>query len=342
MTTTIFFGSAKLGDITGEQIRRALARLGLGEPISYRRTPDGVAGQTLFVSASSGEYVLKGNPLYEGQFVEERFFANELSKRTNVPVPVPYRIDETDDIFGWSYAVMPRLPGRHINESSFRAERNREDEARIAELLAASLSDMHGWKAPCYGEYDPARGVVRPFESSYKTWLYERIRYWLEDAKTYSVIEKSDEEWVERVLADAEEAFDRMRAPTFVMGDFKPENVLVRRSANGWELSGAFDFTASYFGDGPADLPRMIVYYMDDGEEELARRFVASYYRRCEEKEAFAERLKVHMLHQRVLDWGCAKAIGRVDWDPALPFARWAERYTEAVAEWASLCMREA
>jgi len=44
----------------------------------------------------------------------------------------------------------------------------------------------------------------------------------------------------------------------------------------------------------------------------------------------FKERFKVHMLHQRILDWGCAKAINPVTWDKNLSFSQWAETYTEA------------
>ncbi|WP_269082978.1 hypothetical protein [Sporosarcina globispora] len=37
------------------------------------------------------------------------------------------------------------------------------------------------------------------------------------------------------------------------------------------------------------------------------------------------------MLHQRILDWGCAKAIGMVMWDDDLPFSNWAAKYTDTV-----------
>jgi hygromycin-B 7''-O-kinase len=332
LTTEIFFSSNKLGEVTNEQLQLMLNRFDLGKLISFEKTQKGVGNQTLFVTSSLGEYVLKGNPLYEGQFIEEKFYVDNLLRRTKLPVPDPYLIDELEDIFGWSYSIMPRFTGRHFNESGFEAELSREDKQQIAELLARSLCEMHQWKAEVYGEFNPKRQNILPFKGPYKTWLYNRIRYWLEDAKKYSVITNGDAGWVENLLADSEEAFDGLHSPNFVMGDFKAENILVQQNSDGWKLSGIFDFTTGYFGDGVADLPRMIAMYLENGEEELAKRFISIYYNHTEAKEAFLERFRVHMLHQRVLDWGCAKAINNVTWDNNLSFSQWAERYTESAA----------
>ncbi|WP_260412654.1 hypothetical protein [Alkalihalobacillus sp. TS-13] len=35
------------------------------------------------------------------------------------------------------------------------------------------------------------------------------------------------------------------------------------------------------------------------------------------------------MLHQRILAWGCATAIGMVTWEDYLPFSDWAARYID-------------
>jgi hygromycin-B 7''-O-kinase len=174
-----------LGKVTDQQLQRMLNRFNLGKLISFQRTSKGVGNQTMFVISSSGEYVLKGNPLFEGQFVEEKFYVDNLLRRTKLPVSSAYLIDVSEDIFGWNYSVMSRLPGTHFNEE---AELSREDKIQIAELLALSLSELHTWKVDQYGEFDPKNQTVRPFEDSYKSWLYKRIRYWLEDAKKYSVI----------------------------------------------------------------------------------------------------------------------------------------------------------
>ncbi|MGY5344808.1 aminoglycoside phosphotransferase family protein [Paenibacillus glucanolyticus] len=331
MTTEIFFSANMIGVLTNEQLQRMLNRFNLGNLISYQETSKGVGKQTLFVSTTSGDYVLKGNPLYEGQFKEEKFYVDNLNKLTNLPVPYPYIVDEQEDIFGWTYAIMPRLPGMHFTDQNQKEKLNKEEKKRIVELLVNCLCEMHQWKVEQYGEFDSKNQRIRPFESTYKTWLYNRIRYWLKDAEKYSVITSKDIEWVEDLLLSCEEAFDVLNSPTFVMGDFKADNVLVQRLTEDWKLSGIFDFTTGYFGDGIADLPRIVSMYIEDGEEELAKHFITAYFHRIESKEAFKERFKVHMLHQRVLDWGCAKAIDNVTWDHNLSFSEWAQRYTDFV-----------
>nr|WP_157076259.1 hypothetical protein [Alicyclobacillus kakegawensis] len=93
-----------------------------------------------------------------------------------------------------------------------------------------------------------------------------------------------------------------------------------------------FDFTTAYFGDPIADLPRMTAMYLENGEEELATHFLSVYLGHSGEREAFIERFRVHMLHQRVLDWGCAWAINNVTWDKDLSFSNWVERFLDVAA----------
>ncbi|SFS77174.1 aminoglycoside phosphotransferase family protein [Paenibacillus sp. BC26] len=329
MTTEIFFSSNKLGEVTNEQLQMMLNRFELGNLISAEPTFRGVGKQTMFVRSTSGEYVLKGNPLFKGQFIEEKFFLDNLLRLTKLPIPSQYLIDETEDIFGWNYSLMSRLPGRHIIEQEFSAGLSEEDKKQIALLLAQSLNELHNWKVDQYGEFEQFTRTIQPFKGSYKTWLYNRIRYWLEDAKKYSIITFEDTEWVEKILATSEKVFDDLRSPTFVMGDFKPDNFLVQHLTNGWHLSGIFDFTTGYFADGIADLPKMFLQYSDNGENELAQQFINDYCNLSESNVAFSERFRVHMLHQLVLNWGCAYAIKNVNWDRGISFSKWAKRFIE-------------
>ncbi len=310
-------------------MQRVLDRFDLGRLVSSEKTAEGVMGQTHYISSTAGQFVLKGNPLFSGQWVEERFIVEQLDTRTSIPVPAPYLVDDTDDIFGWSYAVMPRLYGEHIHTPELQARLSSLDKQQMAERLAAALLELHSWKVKNSGELDTTTLAIRPFEISYRAWLYGRIRYWLEDAQKYSNISVMDMEWVEGILEDSRQAFDQLGAATFVMGDFKPQNVLVQNGENGWRVSGLFDFTTAYFGDGVADLPKITTMYLENGQEELAKQFLTVYFKGMETKEGFIERFRVHMLYQQILNWGCAKAMKQVTWDDKLSFAEWAQKFTD-------------
>ncbi|MBB2482521.1 aminoglycoside phosphotransferase family protein [Bacillus sp. APMAM] len=328
MTTEIIFASNKLGNVHNEQLQLMLDKFHLGQLISSTKTANGAMGQTMLITSTEGKFVLKGNPLYPGQLVEEKFFIENLHKRTKVKVPIPYRIDDSEEIFGWSYSLMPCLQGEHMNSGHFQALLNAEDKHRLAEAIAETLREFHRWKVKQFGELDTGNFTIVPFKEGYVKWLYNRIMFWLEDAKKYSVITTDDIKWTETLLEGSRQSFETFTSPTFVMGDFKPGNFLINNGLNGWEISGVFDFTNAYFGDPVSDLIKMMIYYMDNGEQEIAKHLLNVYLDDIKNKEAVKNRLKIHMLQQRVLDWGCAKAINMVTWDPNLPFSQWVETYT--------------
>ncbi|MDX8363937.1 aminoglycoside phosphotransferase family protein [Cytobacillus sp. IB215665] len=247
MTTEIIFASKKLGHITDTQLQSMLYRFDLGKFVSSEKTANGVMGQTLLVTSTEGRFVIKGNPLFSGQFTEEKFFVENIRDRTGIAVPTPYLVDDNEDIFGWKYAIMPLLPGKHLGEVS--SKLFFEDKFKIAEVIAETLTALHSWKVNAFGELYTKDFSLRAFEGTYRIWLYDRIIYWLNDAKKCSTITTEDISWVDEFLKSAKEYFDRITSPAVVMGDFKPENFLLQTNDRGWSISGLFDFTNSYFGD---------------------------------------------------------------------------------------------
>ena len=110
--------SHRLGTIGDAQFRAALERLGLGEFVRAEPVAGGLFGQNVFVTSTAGEYVLRGAPHYDWQLPAERFFARLLHEHTRAPTPWPYLIDPADDFFGWSFAVMPRMPGLQLSDAT--------------------------------------------------------------------------------------------------------------------------------------------------------------------------------------------------------------------------------
>ena len=105
--------SSRLGPISTEQFQAALDRFGLGEFVSAEPVTDGLFGQNVFVTSTSGEYVLRGCPHSDIQFPREQFHAQMLHERTVAPVPWPYLLEENDEIFGWSY-IIKQIIGKTI------------------------------------------------------------------------------------------------------------------------------------------------------------------------------------------------------------------------------------
>src|SRR5207249_4234797 len=92
----------------------ALDGFGLGRLIAAEPVASGNWGQNCFVISTEGEFVLRGAPHYAWQLLEEQFFARLLHAHTRAPVPWPYYVEQSSELFGWSYAVMARLPGEQL------------------------------------------------------------------------------------------------------------------------------------------------------------------------------------------------------------------------------------
>src|SRR5829696_4304705 len=143
--------SRRLGSIDDAQFRSALERLGLGEFVRAEPVAGGLFGQNVFVASTTGEYVLRGAPHYDWQFPTERFFARVLHERTCAPVPWPYLLDPAEDIFGWSYALMPRMPGLNLSDPAVTATLSPAERLAIARAVGENLVLMHQLTWPAAG-----------------------------------------------------------------------------------------------------------------------------------------------------------------------------------------------
>lgn len=310
MSTTIYFSSRSVHGVTEVQLQQALDRHGLGQLQSWSFTPHGRSAQTLSIQSSSGQYILKGNPIYKGQWQEEQFFANQISQRTHLPVPSPYILDEQKDIFGWSYLMMPKLTGVHLHEI-WDSLPDRQSQAQCLDVLSQALHQLHSWRVDEVGEWDGVQGkqidlrseftpgyddrdIVPPFlEEEYvqpitpfARWIEQRLFYWLKDAERFcNTVGKEGWQYILEQLQDVMPALERFECPTVVMGDFKSENLLLDQYTSEddhtttWRLSGIFDFTTAYFGDPAADLVKIVIMLVDRQETVMAHEWVRQYIR---------------------------------------------------------------
>jgi aminoglycoside phosphotransferase (APT) family kinase protein len=156
--------SQRLGMISETQFQAALDRFHLGRFIQAEPIPFGNFGQNVFVSSTTGEYVLRGQPHFWWQFPTEQFFTRQLYERTHVPVPWPYLIDSTADIFGWSFAIMPRMPGLQLADQQVKNQLTTAEKQGIAHALGENLARMQEVTWPFAGCYNAATNIVEPFE----------------------------------------------------------------------------------------------------------------------------------------------------------------------------------
>ncbi|HYL57821.1 MAG TPA: phosphotransferase [Candidatus Acidoferrales bacterium] len=341
--------SKQLGAITDAQFQAALTHFGLGMFVRATPIPFGLFGQNVFLTSTAGEFVLRGSPLLPWQFPTERYFARALHERTTAPAPWPYLVDESPAIFGWSYALMPRMRGVNADDPAIKARLTRDDRMAMARAMAQNLAEMQRLTAQFAGRIDPASETVKPFVLAEElAWPFpffadptdspilshaERvevvIRNLLQRARaTNNRTTLADIEWVERVLETAHDAMRVEFTPCFVMEDYKEGNVVFDDSSGRWSVSGVFDLMESYFGDGESDLSRTVATYLDE-DPDLAREFIRGYLALRPPRDGFAERFAAYMMLERLIIW---EYVQRNEPKVAVlgSLRNWAEKYVDA------------
>lgn len=332
MTGVVY--SRRLGAIRPAQFQAALDRFGLGRFVGAAPIPFGLFGQNVFLTSTAGEWVLRGCPHSPEQFPSERFFARLLHERTAAPAPWPYLLDPAEDLFGWSYALMPRMPGLQLADPAVGATLGATDRAAIARALGAGLATLHDLTWPHAGRYDLATGTIAPFAGGYGDWIVADTRRWLARSRAHDDrTTAADVAWVETIIAAARPALHVPFQPCFVMQDYKEANVTVERAGGDWRVAGVFDLMESHFGDGEADLPRQVAGYLDV-DSALARAFAGAYLERRPPRPGFAARFALSMLRDRLLLWEYFHRPGQRWTDELTTLRDWAGRYlyAEAVA----------
>ncbi|QBD81573.1 aminoglycoside phosphotransferase family protein [Ktedonosporobacter rubrisoli] len=348
--------SQQLGELSDGQFQAALEHFQLGKFVRAQAIPFGNFGQNVFVTSTKGEYVLRGNPHFAGQFSTEQFYTKLLHERTEVPVPWPYYIDPTTKIFGWSYVLMPRMEGLQLADDEVRKQLKPAEKRAIAKALGENLAQMQELTWPFAGRYYAASGKVEPFDLerelawpvpvsssrllsfdharavSYADRVVARIIHKLKDAQAYSEhTTQSDITWAEEYIASAQKALLEPFKPCLVMEDYKEGNLVVTQHGADWRVSGVFDLMEAHFGDGEADLSRAAAMYYDE-DPELARIFVRAYLSRRPPRPGFEERFSVYMLLDRAILWNFFQYSKMRWWDESWTFRDWASRYVSLEA----------
>jgi hygromycin-B 7''-O-kinase len=327
--------SERLGVLSPAQFQAALDRFDLGQFVQAEPISAGNFGQNVFLTSTTGEYVLRGAPFYPSQLPKERFFTQQLHEYTRAPVPWPYRLDPSAAIFGWSYVLMPRMPGLQLSDPGVRRTLGQEDRRGIARAMGGTLAELHRLEWSCAGEYDLETDTIRPFPTTYGEWIISSIHGFVQAAVSLSDrTTEADVKWVDTLIAQNRTALDVPFQPCFVMSDYKEDNAVVECQGGTWVVSGVFDYMDAWMGDGEQTLVRSVTIYAEQ-DIELAREFVRAYMRAYTHahgrarslRPGYAERFPIYMLYDRTLIWQFGQRHG-VWWDPSLTLREWASPYT--------------
>jgi aminoglycoside phosphotransferase (APT) family kinase protein len=163
--------SERLGVITPGQLQMACDLLGVGSVTAAKPASAGLWGQNILLSTTQGEFVLRGNP-EPHQLQKERVVAAAIHGRSPIPVPWPYSISDDCTIFGWSFAIVPLLPG--TMGSALWDTLGEEDRLALAAAHGEALAALHRTTFAVPGPYDPTRQTFAEVHD-FRAWTLQRI-----------------------------------------------------------------------------------------------------------------------------------------------------------------------
>lgn len=321
--------SQRLGHLTQDQLQSALDRFDLGALVDVQPVTSGLFGQNVFLTTKSSQWVFRGAPLMPWQFAMEQYFADQIRRNTNAPVPWPYYVEMSKDLFGWEYALMPRLPGTSPNE--LRNQLELRDFCEIAHVTGQGLAELQRLKVPTWGEYDPAKEKALPSDLSFSDGVAQTLDDWL--SKTLEIpdaLDKADLALVAEIHKDAGRSLAGPFEPTIVHHDYKEGNILVRAEQGGWQLSGIFDLMTCTYGDGEQDLPRMTG-ELASIDHSVAQAFISAYRKRTPLRQGYEERFRFYTLIDRMIIWEHARR-NQIWFPPELRFRDYLDRGLQLVS----------
>jgi aminoglycoside phosphotransferase (APT) family kinase protein len=228
-----------------------------------------------------------------------------------------------EDIFGWSYALMPRMPGRSFSESDWFTMLNMTEQIAVAAALGRTLADIHAATAPIAGSYDVTSDSVTPFPNGYGDWVIVRIETLLAEALTYSpYTTPADARAVRALVAAGRDALSVPYQPCVVMEDYQPGNVTIVGESGRWRVGGVFDLMTLRFGDGEADLARLGRMYAYE-EPQLAKAYFSTYFDLRPPRPGFARRFPIYVMHDSLIIWTFCLRRNDIWWPHGYTLRAW-------------------
>ena len=293
--------SNRLGEISDDQLQRALDCFGLGELVAARPAPGGLFGQNIMVESTAGAFVLRGDPHADWQLPKERFFSKLVHEHGDAPIPWPYRIEESTDIFGWPFAVVPAVAGAS-GEQAFGGHHRAARDAAFARAAGLALANLHQTRTPTTGVYDLESDALVPHPGSYADYIRATIGTLIERSQAASdATTAADIDWVASILEAASAAMSQPFEPAVVHLDYAPGNILGEQAGAEWRITGIVDWMTAEAGDPEADLSRFLALSL--GRPDATRTFLDAYRSVQPLREGFEGRFPVYMLLDRLWLW---------------------------------------
>jgi hygromycin-B 7''-O-kinase len=269
----------------------------LGRVTDAAPAEHGLFGQNVFLTTTEGEFVLRGNPHGHVQLTKERCVARFIHEGSSLPVPWPYEVCDDTQLFGWTYAVMPRLPG--TTGSTLWDEADAGGRLALATASGEALARLHEAHAEFFGPYDAQMDAFIELED-FPDWTLHRLEHWRKACRSVNALSTDAELYIDKLIDECAGALGEPFTPVLVHHDFKLGNLNFSETSSGFEPTGIFDLMEAYIADGEEDVVRML-WGVDRDEER--RTFVDAYTAHRPFRPGSSHRLALYALADWLVVW---------------------------------------
>ena len=296
--------SERLGVIEPDQLHEAAAYFDIGEVLDASAPVGGLFGQNIFLTTTEGEYVLRGHPHGHVQLTKERCVARFIHERSSLPVPWPYEICENTEVFGWTYAVMPRIPGTSGGVAW--AGASEDERIEVAAASGEALAMLQEATSETFGPYDAQLDAFVAMDDFAEWWLH-RFEYWRGLCRAINALSTEAERYIDEILERHAPALSEPFTPVLVHHDFKPGNLNFERDGETFVATGVFDLMEAYLADGEEDISRMLWSVQTDDERGA---FMDAYVADVPLRDGCEDRAILYALADWIVIWEYGKRNG--------------------------------
>lgn len=299
---------------SSRQLQDIADRHHLGEVLDVERL-GGSVGNNLAIRTEGESWVLRAavSRVTAVDLRRERFFARLLSERATIGSPWPYLVDESEDITGWAYGLMPRLAGKVLHPGL----QVRWD--RIGGALGRAASEVHRVTFPAIGEWDADKDDIVPLGVASAERFRSRAEKMIEEAD----LDRPSATLVTNLVDATLPAIGRF-VPSYVHGDLGISNLVGARGPDGFRFTGVFDLGQGYVGDPDEDLALPIWWPLYWGNTALSRAFFAGYRGVVPARPFQTARLRGYVGVSLLSNWATGHRLGYDWYGGATSFTNWA------------------
>ncbi len=296
--------SERLGLIEPDQLREATERHELGELRDAYPAPGGPFAQNVVLETTQGLFVLRGNPRGHSQLTKERRVARFIDERSTLPAAWPYTVCDDTETFGWTYAVLPFLPGTPGLE--LWPTLDADGRVDLAGAAGESLAELHDARADFFGPYDGQLDDFIELED-FGDWFLHRLGHWRNACRAVNALSTDAEQYIDDLIDEHADALDEPFTPVLVHHDFTIENL--NFDLGNFEATGVFDLGEANLADGEEDLVRMLGHLDTDDEREA---FVEAYTEDHPLRPGAGDRLALYALVDHLRVWEFGRRFGAI------------------------------